>query len=60
VPELPEVETIVRELRPRLVGQKVSAPRLHATDVLRGVSRKRLLGTLRANRVVEVARRANM
>jgi len=58
VPELPEVETIVRELRPRLVGRTVTRPRLHATDVLRGVSRGRLLATLRTNRIVEVARRA--
>ncbi|HXV85944.1 MAG TPA: bifunctional DNA-formamidopyrimidine glycosylase/DNA-(apurinic or apyrimidinic site) lyase [Gemmatimonadales bacterium] len=58
MPELPEVETIVRELRPRLVNRTIARPRLHATDVLRGVSRRRLLATLRANRVLDVARRA--
>ncbi|HEX9579602.1 MAG TPA: bifunctional DNA-formamidopyrimidine glycosylase/DNA-(apurinic or apyrimidinic site) lyase [Gemmatimonadales bacterium] len=58
MPELPEVETIVRELRPRLVGRTLQRPRLHATDVLRGVSRARLLARLRANRIVEVTRRA--
>ena len=58
MPELPEVETIVRELRPALVGHTLLHPRLHATDVLRGVSAARLLATLRANRIVEVSRRA--
>jgi formamidopyrimidine-DNA glycosylase len=58
VPELPEVETIVRELRPALVGRTLSRPRLHATDVLRRVTARRLLATLRGNRVVDVTRRA--
>lgn len=58
MPELPEVETIVRELRPALVGQRLSRPKLHATDVLRGVRPARLLATLRGNTVVEITRRA--
>jgi formamidopyrimidine-DNA glycosylase len=58
VPELPEVETIVRELRPALVGARLTHPRLHATDVLRRVTPRRLLGTLRGNRVLDVTRRA--
>jgi formamidopyrimidine-DNA glycosylase len=58
VPELPEVETIVRDLAPRLEGQVLHAPRLFKTDVLRGVSRRRLLETIRRNRIEDVSRRA--
>jgi formamidopyrimidine-DNA glycosylase len=58
VPELPEVETIVRDLAPRLEGRVLRAPRLFKTDVLRGVSRRRLLETIRRNRIEDVSRRA--
>jgi formamidopyrimidine-DNA glycosylase len=58
VPELPEVETIVRDLRPRLAGRKLTTPHLHHTDVLRKVSRPRLLRTLDRNRIAAVDRRA--
>lgn len=58
MPELPEVETIVRDLRPRLAGRKLTTPRLHHTDVLRRVSRRRLIRTLDRNRVEAVDRRA--
>ncbi|NIM48305.1 MAG: bifunctional DNA-formamidopyrimidine glycosylase/DNA-(apurinic or apyrimidinic site) lyase [Gemmatimonadales bacterium] len=58
MPELPEVETIVRDLRPRLAGSSLTNPRLYKTDVLRKVSAPRLLRTLRRNRIGEVARRA--
>jgi formamidopyrimidine-DNA glycosylase len=34
MPELPEVETVVRTLRPRLVGRAITAVRLHRPDVL--------------------------
>jgi formamidopyrimidine-DNA glycosylase len=58
VPELPEVETIVRELAPRLTGRRVRAARLAKTDVLRRVSKPRLLKTLKGARFVAVERRA--
>jgi formamidopyrimidine-DNA glycosylase len=58
VPELPEVETIVRELAPRLEGHRVTAARLAKTDVLRRVSKPRLLRTLKGNSFEEVSRRA--
>ena len=58
MPELPEVETIVRDLAPRLEGRVLRAPRLFKTDVLRGVSRRRLLETIRRNRIEDVSRRA--
>jgi formamidopyrimidine-DNA glycosylase len=58
VPELPEVETIVRDLAPLLAGRTLHHPRLHQSDVLRRVSRRRLLDTLDGNRVETLTRRA--
>ena len=58
MPELPEVETIVRELAPRLEGYRVKGARLAKTDVLRRVSKPRLLRTLRGNTFEQVSRRA--
>jgi len=58
VPELPEVETIVRQLRPQLVGRTLRNPKLYHTDVLRAVRPERLLNALRNATVHEVARRA--
>jgi formamidopyrimidine-DNA glycosylase len=58
VPELPEVETIVRDVAPRLVGRRIRSARLTKTDVLRGVSRPRLVRTLIGNTVRSATRRA--
>ncbi len=58
MPELPEVETIVRELAPRLEGYRIARARLAKTDVLRRVSKPRLLRTLKGNTIEEVIRRA--
>lgn len=58
MPELPEVQTIVDDLAPRLLGRRLSRPRLHHTNVLRGVSRARLLKQLAGARVAAVERRA--
>src|SRR5204862_3665622 len=58
VPELPEVETIVRELAPRLEGFTIARVRLAKTDVLRRVSKPRLVRTLQGNAFEEVGRRA--
>jgi formamidopyrimidine-DNA glycosylase len=58
VPELPEVETIVRQLAPRLEGCRIARVQLNKTDVLRRVSKARLIKTLRGNTVDEVTRRA--
>ena len=58
MPELPEVETIVRDLAPQLTGHTLKNPRLLKTDVLRKVSRKRLLASLNRRRVASVRRRA--
>ncbi len=58
MPELPEVETIVRQIRPRLVGRRLQAPKLRHTDVLRGVTRPELVRALTGARVTTVTRRA--
>ena len=58
MPELPEVETIVRQLAPRLEGHRITRARLTKTDVLRQVSKPRLLKTITGNSIAEVSRRA--
>lgn len=58
MPELPEVETIVREIRPRLIGRTLRAPRLHHADVLRGVTAPQLVRALRNAVVRSISRRA--
>jgi formamidopyrimidine-DNA glycosylase len=58
VPELPEVETIARELEPRLRGRRIKRAILKKTDVLRRVSKPRLLRTLTGNTIQGVERRA--
>lgn len=58
MPELPEVETIVRDLRPALVGRRIGKAFLSHDDVLRGVTRRRLLRRLPGNAIRQVFRRA--
>ena len=58
MPELPEVETIVRDLRPELVGRCFLGARLSHDDVLRGVARRTLIEGLKGRRVRAVSRRA--
>ncbi len=58
MPELPEVETIVRDLRPRMVGKRITAATLSKTDVLRKVSKPALLKFLRGSRLTAITRRA--
>ena len=58
MPELPEVETIVREVAPRLVGRRIRKAHLAKSDVLRRVSRRRLIAALTGNTVVAATRRA--
>jgi formamidopyrimidine-DNA glycosylase len=58
VPELPEVETIVRDLRPRVVGRTFHQVSLSHDDVLRGTTRARLLRGLRGATVRGIDRRA--
>jgi formamidopyrimidine-DNA glycosylase len=58
VPELPEVETIVRDLRPRLVGRRITAATLTKTDVLRKITKPALLRVLRGSWITAITRRA--
>ena len=58
MPELPEVETIVRDIRPALLGRRFDRVSLSHDDVLRGVTRRRLVGGLRGATVHDVFRRA--
>ena len=58
MPELPEVETIVRDIRPALLGRRLDRVRLSHDDVLRGVTRRRLLRQVSGTTVTDVFRRA--
>lgn len=58
MPELPEVETIVRDLAPDLVGRRLEQLTLTHDDVLRGVSRRALRRGLVGAQVIDVTRRA--
>lgn len=58
MPELPEVETIVRDLRPLLVGRRIHRVSLSHDDVLRGVTRRRLVRRLAGAKIHRVFRRA--
>ena len=49
---------MVRGVRPALVGQQILAASLSHTDILRGVSRPRLLAALTGATIREVSRRA--
>ncbi len=58
MPELPEVETIVRDIRPALLGRRFGRVSLSHDDVLRGVTRRRLVRGLTGRTVEDVFRRA--
>lgn len=58
MPELPEVETIVRGLRARLVGRTIRSATLSHDDVLDGVSRRTLLRQLPGRVITAITRRA--
>lgn len=58
MPELPEVETIVRDLRPEVTGRRFIRATLTHRDVLRGVTGPGLLRGLAGARVHRIFRRA--
>ena len=58
MPELPEVETIVRDIRPQVLGRTVVRAALSHVDVLRGVTRPTLIRGLAGVRVDDLFRRA--
>ena len=57
MPELPEAETLVRGIRPVLVGRRIVQARIHHADVLRAPAR-RFRARVRGRRIVSVERRA--
>ena len=56
--ELPEVETLVRDLGPELRGRRIDEVALSHDDVLRGVTRRTLRTRLRGAMILDVTRRA--
>lgn len=58
MPELPEVETMVRDIRPALVCRTIGRVSLSHDDILRGVTRRRLVRVLSGATVRSVFRRA--
>ncbi|MFI5235783.1 MAG: bifunctional DNA-formamidopyrimidine glycosylase/DNA-(apurinic or apyrimidinic site) lyase [Gemmatimonadales bacterium] len=58
MPELPEVETIVRDLRPLVSGRRIEHAALAHADVLRGVTKRRLLCALPGRTIHGISRRA--
>jgi len=58
MPELPEVETIVRQLRPQLVGRTITAVRLGWSGVVQRPSPARFRAELAGRRIVAARRRA--
>src|SRR5256885_2417304 len=58
VPALPEFETIRREIAPLLEGSLIARAELRKTDVLRELSKPRLLKPLQGNTIEQVYRRA--
>jgi formamidopyrimidine-DNA glycosylase len=58
VPELPEVETIVRGLRPHLTGRTIVSARLSHDNLLDGVTKRSLLRGLKGSTITAVTRRA--
>ena len=58
MPELPEVETMVRDIRPALLGRTFGRVSLSHEDILRGVTRRRLIRRLSGATVRDVFRRA--
>jgi formamidopyrimidine-DNA glycosylase len=57
MPELPEVETVARDLRTELVGRRIVSVRVHHPGVLRYPSPAAFSAGLRGTRVVAVERR---
>ena len=58
MPELPEVETIVRDLRPQLVGRTIVSAELSHDNLLDGVSKRTLQRDLAGRLITAVTRRA--
>ena len=60
MPELPETETIARDLECAIGGAILASVRVHRPDVLRGIGRQGLVRRLSGQRVDRVWRRAKL
>jgi formamidopyrimidine-DNA glycosylase len=58
MPELPEVETIVRKLRPQLIGRRIVEADVRWARTVAMPSAKKFKEQIRGQKVVEVSRRA--
>ena len=58
MPELPEVETIARDIRPHLVGAVIRGVRVLKADILRGIGPRAFERSLAGRRIAAVSRRA--
>ncbi len=58
MPELPEVETLVRQLRPLIVGRRILDAALSHENILDGVTKRTLLRALPGREITAVERRA--
>ncbi len=58
MPELPEVETIARDLRPHVTGALIEAVRVHKADVLRNSKPPAFARALTGRRIARLERRA--
>jgi formamidopyrimidine-DNA glycosylase len=58
MPELPEVETVARLVRPHLVGRRIEGARVAWTRTLGGLSRARFAAAVTGARIASVGRRA--
>lgn len=58
MPELPEVETIVRDLAPELEGFRIRNARVIRPNVLRGITKRKLVSRIDGSRISKLYRRA--
>ena len=58
MPELPEVETVARDLRPRIVGATITGARCHWARTLRAHTPEGFAGAVAGRRIEAVGRRA--
>jgi formamidopyrimidine-DNA glycosylase len=58
MPELPEVELLVRHLRPRVVGRRITRVEILRARSVRGGHRPRLIRSLLGRRITNLCRRA--
>lgn len=58
MPELPEVETVVRRIRPLVVGRRIESAKVLWERTAGGMTGRRLGGILEKRKIIEVSRRA--